>query len=467
MSDEFEASVNTVMENLPIRDEKMNMIKQKTKEDGQLKQVKYYIRNGWPESKDRCHPLAEEYFNHRDELVIIDDIILKGERILIPKEARETFIENLHEGHIGIEKSLQRAKTAIFWPGITNDIKDRAAKCPTCIAHLPSQPKETLMSHEIPNRPWQKVASDIFDWNNKQYLVTVDYYSRYFELDELHSTTSNAIIKKLCHHFARHGIVETLISDNGPQYSSEEFRQFATKWDFKHVTSSPMYSQSNGLAEKTVQTAKKLLSKAKDEGINFERLLLHYRSTPVDNLASPAQLLMGRQIRSTLPSTTSQLSPKIVCPDHVMERRKDIQARQQRYYNMHARQEAPEMKKGQDVYVQLLPGSRWKPGQIVKKADTPRSYHVIVDGTIYRRNSKFIKEKSLSGSQNNGNNGSSGSQNNGNNGSSGSQNNGNNPTSVIKTQTFYSSRKSHDGRVTYGTRTRLGKTISKPMKLDL
>ena len=449
MSEEFEASVNTIMENLPVRDEKMNMIRQKTQEDEQMKQVKNHIRNGWPETKDKCHTLAKEYWNHRDELTIIDDIILKGERILIPKAIREIFLENLHEGHIGVEKSLQRAKTAIFWPGITNDIKDRAAKCPTCIAHLPSQSKETMISHEIPNRPWQKVGTDLFDWNNKQYLITVDYYSRYFELDELHSTTSNAIIKKLCHHFARHGIAETVISDNGPQYSSEEFKQFATKWDFKHVTSSPLYSQSNGLAEKTVQTAKKLLSKAKDEGINFERLLLHYRSTPVDNLASPAQLLMGRQIRSTLPSTESQLSPKLICPEQVMERRKDMQLRQQQYYNQHARQEAPEMKEGQEVYVQLTPGSRWKPGQILKKADTPRSYQVIVDGIRYRRNSKFIKEKRLSSSLQDRNHKIDDS------------------TNVIKTQMFYSSRKTNDGESTYGTRTRLGKTIHKPMKLNL
>ena len=449
MSEEFEASVNTVMNNLPIRDEKMSLIRQKTQEDDQFKQVKYYIRNGWPESKDRCHTLAEEYWNHRDELVIIDDIILKGERIVIPKTIRSIFLENLHEGHIGVDKSIQRAKTAIFWPGITNDIKDIASKCATCISHLPSQSKEKMMSHEIPTRPWQRVGTDMFEWNNKQYLVTVDYYSRYFELDELHSTTSNAIIKKLCHHFARHGIAETLVSDNAPQYSSEEFKQFAAKWDFKHVTSSPMYSQSNGLAEKTVQTAKKLLSKAKEEGINFERILLHYRSTPVDNLASPAQLLMGRQIRSTLPSTTNQLSPKIIHPEKVMERRKELQLRQQNYYNQHARQEAPEMKVGQEVFVQLTPQSRWKPGQILGKAETPRSYYVMVDGSRYRRNSRFIREKRVSNTRQNPNH---------------MMNDSNN---TIRTQIFYGTRHECDMGPTYGTRTRLGKTIHKPNKLDL
>ena len=447
MSEEFKASVNALMNNIPISDGKLRQIKLKTQEDDQAKQVKYYIKNGWPDSKDKCHPLAAEYWNHRDELVIVDEVILKGERIVIPKAARSSLLENLHEGHIGIEKSLQRAKTAIFWPGITNDIKDIAAKCHICISHLPSQTKETMKSHEIPERPWQKVGTDLFSWNNKQYLITVDYYSRYFELDELQSTTSNAVIKKLCHHFARHGIVETLISDNGPQYSSDEFKKFAEKWDFQHVTCSPLYSQSNGLAEKTVQTAKKLLSKAHEEGINFERLLLHYRSTPVDNLASPAQLLMGRQIRSTLPTTTNQLMPKIISPDRVIDTRVERQKRQQNYYNNHARPEAQEFKEGQEVYIQLTPQNRWKPGKILKKADTPRSYIVVVEGARYRRNSKFIMEKKQTTETTNTRNDAS--------------------TNVIKPQIFYRSKQRSNFNSNYDTRTKSGKAINKPKRLDL
>ena len=300
-------------------------------------------------------------------------------------------MENLHEGHMGIEKTLQRAHTAIFWPGLTNDVKVKISSCPTCIAHQPSQPKEPLKSHEVPSRPWQKLASDLFTWNDKQYLILVDYYSRYFEIDEMTSTTSNAVIKKFCHHFARHGIPEMLISDNAPQYISEEFKRFSQSWDFKHITSSPLYSQSNGLAEKTVQIAKRLLSKAKAESINFERVLLQYRSTPVDNLASPSQLLMGRQIRSTLPSFTNHLVPKTIPPEVVMKRREERQQTQQKYYNKNARLDDNEYTPGQRIQVQLMPKSKWKPGKIIKKDDAPRSYHIDVDGATYRRNKRFIK----------------------------------------------------------------------------
>ena len=94
--------------------------------------------------------------------------------------------------------------------------------------------------------------------DNKQYLVMVDYYSRYFKVDELTSTTSNAIIRKLSAHFARNGIPEVAISDNGPQFAAEEFARFAQTWDLKHVTSSPGYPQSNRLDEKTVKKQYKL-----------------------------------------------------------------------------------------------------------------------------------------------------------------------------------------------------------------
>ena len=113
-----------------------------------------------------------------------------------------------------------------------------------------------MLPHCIPDRPWQVVATDLFTWNNEDYIVTVDYYSRYFELDKLHSTSSAAVVHNLKAAFARHGIVETLISDNGPCYISKEFESFEKAWEFTHVTTSPHYPQSNDLAEKSVQIAK-------------------------------------------------------------------------------------------------------------------------------------------------------------------------------------------------------------------
>ena len=116
----------------------------------------------------------------------------------------------------------------------------------------------------------------------------VDCYSRYCELERMPTTTSS-VIHKMKAIFARHGIAEKVVSENGPQYAAQEFARFAREWDFSYFTSSPTYPQSNGLLEKSVHTAKQLLKKAKLEKIDPYISLLEYRNTPLDALASPAQ----------------------------------------------------------------------------------------------------------------------------------------------------------------------------------
>ena len=148
----------------------------------------------------------------------------------------------------------------------------------------------------------------MFTWNSQDFIIIVDYYSRYFEMEKFTSCTSSAVITKCKASFARHGIPDTVVSNNGLCYSSIEFRLFADKWDFKHVTS--CYPQSNGLAERTVQTAKYILDKAKAGMKDHHLSLLEHRNTLVDNLKSPAQLLMSRRLCSVLPVTARQLKPE-------------------------------------------------------------------------------------------------------------------------------------------------------------
>ena len=104
------------------------------------------------------------------------------------------------------------------------------------------QRKEILTGHETPSRPWQFVAADLFEFNGKSYLVTVDYFSDFLELDHLRRPSSVYVIKKLKGHFARHGVPEHLVTDNGPQFASCDFPKFSKEWDFEHRTSNPHHS---------------------------------------------------------------------------------------------------------------------------------------------------------------------------------------------------------------------------------
>ena len=137
--------------------------------------------------------------------------------------------------------------------------------------------------------------------------MQVDYYSRYIDVTYLPSLTSATVIGKLKKFFSHHGVPEIVVSDNGTQFSSAEFRTFADWWNFSHVTSSPHYPQSNGAAERAVKTVKEILRQD-----DIFLALLSYRSTPIPDLgASPAELAMGRTLRTTMPSLPSTLQPQV------------------------------------------------------------------------------------------------------------------------------------------------------------
>ena len=172
------------------------------------------------------------------------------------------------------------------------------------------------MNRPIPTRPFQMVAVDLFECDGKHYLSLQDYYSRYIEVERLYSTRASFIIMKMKGIMARHGIPEQVFSDNGPQFACAEFAQFANTWGFIYSTSSPRYPQSNGLAEKAVQTAKRIVMKATASGRDPYIALLEYRTTPISDCGkSPAQLLMSRRLRSILPSTPASLQPVLVNPE--------------------------------------------------------------------------------------------------------------------------------------------------------
>lgn len=179
--------------------------------------------------------------------------------------------------------------------------------------------------------------------------------------------------------FTRHGYPETVVSDNRPQFSSETFRTFAQKSGFTHITSSPRYPQANGKAERAVRTVKSLWKKDTDH----VRALLAYRATPLEHGFSPAQLLMGRNLRTSLPQPSSKLDPN--WPELQAFRRKDEEERRKQaaHYNLHHRSRTlPELTSGQKVWIPTEEAS----GTLLRTANTPRSYLVETDRGILRRN---------------------------------------------------------------------------------
>ena len=201
-----------------------------SKVDENLTQVMRVVQNGWPEEKAQVPPAAAPYFTFRDEITVQDGIVYKGQQVIVPKMLQSEMLKKVHSSHQGIEACSHRARESLFWIGMTSQIKDHISGCDICNSMKPKQQKETLMTWPIPTERWQMVGQDIFTINrNRNYLITVDYFPDYWEVEELENISSQAIIKHTKQHFARHGIPNIVISDNRRQFVSQEYEEFAKK----------------------------------------------------------------------------------------------------------------------------------------------------------------------------------------------------------------------------------------------
>ena len=376
-----------VMSLLAVTDAKCSEIRTATAKDKTCQNIMKRINDGWPAHSSALHKDVRPYFSVKDELVCENGVIMKGHRVVVPKECRKAILKKLHSSHVGIEATKRRAHDTVYWDTINRDIEEYIQKCSPCQAHKPQQQRESIQSFPVPQLPWEIVATDIFEWNNKQYSVLVDSYSGWFEIDKLSSLTSKTIIEKLKQHFSRFGIPQTIYSDSGTQYTSLEFKEFTQKWGIEHHTSSPHYHQANSIAELAVKRAKTLLTKCHDESSDFHLALLEQRNIPREqNLGSPAQRLHSRSLRSTLPVTTLMLKPKIV--ESVPSNLRKIRLSKKYYYDRQSKN-LPSLKKGDIVRIRTEKGHR-KLALVKKAADAPRSYIVNSEGKLYRRNRRDL-----------------------------------------------------------------------------
>ena len=270
-----ELFVQAVVSHLPADSDRLHQYRAAQKKDNTCVQLITFCKRGWP-SKSQLKGDLWQYWSVRGELSLHEDLLLRGSRILVPQSLQRETLQKIHNGHQGIQRCLSRVASSVWWPGISQQVEQLVKNCPIC-AKVSIPHRQPMISSPLPNHPWEKVASDLFDLEGKKYLLVVDGFSRYIEVQTLTTTTSASVIRALKAIFSRHGIPTVLMSDNGPQYSSKEMKDFAEKYNFQHITSSPHYPQSNGLAERMVKTAKSLLEKSEDPYM----ALLSYRATPL------------------------------------------------------------------------------------------------------------------------------------------------------------------------------------------
>jgi len=381
---------------LRVSDQRVKEIAAETARDPDMRELAAIIQTGWPKMSQHLQNNIKPYFTHRHELTTHNGLIFKGQRIVVPPKLRADIIRRLHESHCGMESTLQHAREVVFWPGITDHIRNKIANCQICIANSCANQKEPMQSVEGPNLPFQIVSMDLFEivdehQTRRHYLVTVDHYSDFFCLDYLPDQKSSTVIKKCKKNFCDHGIAEVIISDNGVQFLSDEFRQFAAEWEFRISTCSPYHKEGNGKAESAVKIAKSLIKKAMESRTDLELVLLNWRNTPNKMGSSPSQRLYSRRTRCQVPCAPELLLPKVI--DGVKDRIIENKHRSKSYHDSKSREEL-EFQTGEMVFVRLNDQSKnWVPGKIINQLK-PRSYTVEVNERQYRRNSFHLKPAS-------------------------------------------------------------------------
>ena len=328
------------------------------------------------------------FWNYRDDLSMEKGLITKGARLMIPSTLRSKVLEQIHEGHLGIEKCMLKARDSVFWPGISNDIRETVEKCGICQASSKAAKPIGNVS-DVPPHAWHTLGTDLFYWNKIGYLVIRDYFSKYLIIRRLPNSSSHAVIKELGLVFTELGRPFVLRSDNGPCYSSREFHNFLSFYQVDHITSSPHHPQSNGFAEALVGIAKKLMEKSLKEGKPWNYGLLQYRTTPISStLPSPLEMLTGRKSCSNLPQIPSSIG-------HNMDTsriRKELLRRPPTATSTGA----TELEPGQPVFVKEVHGNVWRTATVDQPAAEPDSYWVrFPDNSILRRTRSMIKPRSL------------------------------------------------------------------------
>ena len=170
-----------------------------------------------------------------------------GTRIVVPSSLKAQMLEKVLWGHLGIVRCRLRVSDSIWWPGVSKDVEKYIQSCPACMKTTPPA-KQPLLPTDLPDYPWERVASDLFEFKDSTYILVVDYFSRFIEIKKLSGTMAHMVIQSLKDMFSRFGIPSVLVSDNGPQYDCAEMKEFA-HYGFHHITTSPYYPQANGLAE--------------------------------------------------------------------------------------------------------------------------------------------------------------------------------------------------------------------------
>ena len=254
--------------------------------------------------------LVRPYFTFKEEISSVDGIIFKGQRLIVPQSLRYKTLQVLHRSHMGVSKTLARATSAFFWPGVSAAIKDICLKCETCLKYSNKQRKDSLGLVPHYTEAWDAVATDIFKFRGHSYLIVACRFSRYIVVRRIKDHTTQETISGFASIFAEHGVPHTIHCDRGTNYLSSQFADFCKE---VNVTYSSAEHHSSNYAERALQTVKNIMCKSDSD--HWETSLLEYLMTPIrcQGDRSPHKLMQCHAVHGILPVRKEESNPQEFC----------------------------------------------------------------------------------------------------------------------------------------------------------
>lgn len=293
-------------------------VRNATASDVNLCTLQNFIVGGFPSDSTDIPFDIRPYWQYRDNLSIIDGVVMYNDRIVVPVALRGRICQVLHAAHQGTNAMRQRAQATVFWPGITSCIDRTRAVCTICCRTAPSQPYLPPAEPFVPTYPFQAIAADYCTVAGQHYLVAVDRFSNWPEVVHVRPGSVEAgalgLQDLLRRYFQTFGVVEELSSDGGPEFTAHSTQDFLRRWGVRHRLSSVGFARSNGRAEICVKAMKRLIQgnvpqDGKTSTDAFTRALLQYRNCPDPSTGvSPAEIVFGHPLNDALPrNPTSQI----------------------------------------------------------------------------------------------------------------------------------------------------------------
>ncbi|UYV73167.1 K02A2.6-like, partial [Cordylochernes scorpioides] len=289
------------------------IIEEETNKDPVLNKLKEYLLED-PQLAKKDETM-KPFLSKLENFSVLQGCIFVDSRAVIPSTCQDQMLKLLHQSHIGINRMKSLARSSVWWPKMDSQIEEFVKECSPCMHHQTAPPAENTPWPRT-NQPWQRVHVDHFYFRGDCYLLVVDANSNWIEVFPVRGTTSQENIKLLRECFARYGLPQCLVFDNGPPFNSIEFKEFLRKNNVYHLTSPAYNPSSNGIAEVSVRIIKKSLEKSLEESPNsnmdciLQNVLFNYRNTPTSLDKPPVERLLSYVPRTFVNCLNSEFIQK-------------------------------------------------------------------------------------------------------------------------------------------------------------